>query len=75
MKALIGHMGAWAPRPEQMATAWFLRQPERVDAYMADMNAAVTSRLSRIFDGIQSMKAEGCRWTQSLPREPSPPSA
>lgn len=59
MKALIGHMGAWAPRPEQMATAWFLRQPERVDAYMADMNAAVTSRLSRIFDGIQSMKAEG----------------
>ena len=35
------------------------------------MNAAVTSRLSRIFDGIQSMKAEACRWTQLLPREPS----
>lgn len=59
MKALIGHMGAWAPRPEQMATAWFLRQPERVDAYMADMNAAVTRRLVGLYDGIQSMKAEG----------------
>ena len=59
MKALIGHIGAWAPRPEQMATAWFLRNPERVDAYMADMNAAVTERLSRIYEGIQSMKAEG----------------
>jgi aspartate aminotransferase len=42
-----------------MATAWFLRNPERVDAYMADMNAAVTERLSRIYEGIQSMKAEG----------------
>ena len=59
MKALIGHIGAWAPRPEQMATAWFLRQPERVDAYMADMNAAVTGRLVALFDGIRSMRAEG----------------
>lgn len=59
MKALIGHMGAWAPRPSQMATAWFLRQPERVDAYMADMNAAVTARLDRLYNGIQSMRADG----------------
>ncbi len=59
MKALIGHMGAWAPRPEQMATAWFLRHPERVDAYMHDMNAAVTARLDRLYRGIRSMREEG----------------
>ena len=27
MKDFLGHVGAWAPRPEQVATAAFLRDP------------------------------------------------
>ena len=59
MKSLVGHMGSWAPRPEQVATAWFLNQPGRVDTYMAGMRAAVAARLDRLYDGIQRMKADG----------------
>jgi len=59
MKSLVGHIGSWAPRPEQVATAWFLRQPDQVEAYMTDMRAAVGARLGRLYEGIQQMKAEG----------------
>jgi aspartate aminotransferase len=59
MKALIGHMGSWAPRPEQLATAWFLSSPDRVDAAMKDMRQQVESRLGRLYEGIASMRERG----------------
>ncbi len=59
MKSLVGHMGSWAPRPEQVATAWFLNQPGRVEAYLTDMRAAVAARLDRLHAGIHRLKADG----------------
>ena len=59
MKSLVGHVGSWAPRAEQLATAWFLSDPARVSAYMTQMNADVQARLDRLNDGIQAMRSRG----------------
>ena len=59
MKALVGHMGSWAPRPEQLATAWFLSEPDRVSSAMSEMNHQVAQRLHRLYDGIISMRKRG----------------
>jgi len=59
MKALIGHMGAWAARPEQLATAWLLDHPEEITAYHTTMKAAISARLDRLYDGITAMRDRG----------------
>jgi aspartate aminotransferase len=59
MRDLIGHIGAWAPRPEQVATAKFLRNEVAVDAFRKTMNAAVDERLEALYAGFNAMKADG----------------
>ena len=58
-KALVGHMGAWAPRPEQQATAWFLGQPDAVDAFMSEFIAAIGARLELIHSRFEAMRKSG----------------
>ncbi len=59
MKALIGHTGAWAAYPEQIATAKFLRRPDLMNAYMDEMRLKVSSRLSLLYQGVMDMKSRG----------------
>lgn len=59
MKALIGHTGAWAAHPEQIATARFLRQPELMNSYMDEMRLKVSMRLSLLYQGVLDMKERG----------------
>lgn len=59
MKGLIGHMGAWAPRPIQQATAWVLDRPDLVADYLAGLQNAVDARLQAIYGAVQSMRADG----------------
>jgi aspartate aminotransferase len=66
MSAILGHVGAWAPRAEQLATAALLAEPEAVAAHAAAMRDAVAARLQRLHEGLQGMAAEGLPVT-SLP--------
>jgi len=59
MKGLIGHMGAWAARPEQIATAWLLRHPEVIREYHAWMKAEISTRLDTVYQGIIAMRDAG----------------
>lgn len=59
MRDLLGHVGAWAPRPEQVATAAWLRDPAGIAAFRAEMDAALESRLAALFDGWNRLKSEG----------------
>ena len=59
MKALIGHVGAWAPRPEQVAVARFLSEPETVREYQSTMNRRVKARLDALYDGFVLMREQG----------------
>ena len=59
MKALVGHMGAWAPRPEQVALAEFLLDQKAMRSFQSDMNERVQQRLSALYDGFEKMRADG----------------
>ena len=59
MKALIGHMGAWAARPEQLATARFLQQPDLMKKYMQQMQTRVSARLRYLYEGVMAMRQKG----------------
>ncbi|HEX5410021.1 MAG TPA: aminotransferase class I/II-fold pyridoxal phosphate-dependent enzyme [Gemmatimonadaceae bacterium] len=55
----LGHVGAWAPRAEQVATASFLNAAESVDTYMAEMRQGVQSRLNALERHFAAMRASG----------------
>ncbi len=59
MSDIIGHVGAWAPRPEQVATARFLDEADAVNSYRENYLAEVRTRLDMLHGGFQRMKAAG----------------
>ena len=58
MNHLLGHVGTWAPRAEQAATAKLLDAPNEIAQYTTDLKAGVRQRLDALYAGIMSMKAE-----------------
>ncbi len=59
MKALLTHIGAWAPMAEQKATAKFLLDRESIGRYLQHFKKEVEMRLRDIFDGIIALKNQG----------------
>jgi len=59
MKAILTHIGAWAPMAEQKATAAFLPEKGKIDEYLRSFRAAVSDRLQRIHAGFLQLKKEG----------------
>jgi aspartate aminotransferase len=59
MHALLGHIGAWAPKPEQIATARLLKQDAVVDGIINGHLDKINERVSALYDGFMTLKAEG----------------
>jgi len=59
MKALLSHIGAWAPMAEQKATAAFLLNKEAIDRYFAKFKAELQERMWRLYDGLMDLKQKG----------------
>jgi aspartate aminotransferase len=59
MSAVLGHMGAWAPRAEQVATAAFLLDPAAMRAFQARFIQGVQARLDRLHRGLAALRADG----------------
>ena len=59
MADILGHVGAWAPRPEQVAMAALLDDEAAVSAYTTAMRARVRERLDRLAAGFAAMRADG----------------
>jgi len=59
MKAIMTHIGSWAPMAEQKATAAYLLRKENIDSYLAGFKGAVSSRLQQIYEGFVALKKEG----------------
>lgn len=68
MKSMLGHIGAWAPRPEQMATARYLLNDSAVDKYLTDIKKNVNDRLVAFHKGFQSLKKEGFKVDSIVPQ-------
>ncbi len=59
MKSILGHIGAWSPKAEQVATAAFLSNETALQSYLAELQLKVNLRFSRLFQGIRKMKDSG----------------
>ena len=59
MKDLLGHIGAWAPRPEQVATAEMLHDEQALRSYGETHRASLQARLDRLHEGLSAMAASG----------------
>ncbi len=59
MKALLTHIGAWAPMAEQIATAHFLDDKPAVSKYISWIKGELEARLQAIYEGFTSLKAAG----------------
>lgn len=59
MKAILTHVGAWAPNAEQKAVAKFLQNETAIDTYLASFKKAVEFRLRGIYDGFIKLRNDG----------------
>ncbi len=59
MKSIASHIGAWAPKPEQVATANFLKLKDDINAYMSHFKEQIHLRLTGIYEGMQQLKRDG----------------
>jgi len=66
MSAVLGHVGGWAPRAEQLATARLLDDGAAVASFLEGFRARVAARLERLHAGFEAMRARGLA-VESLP--------
>lgn len=59
MSAILTHVGAWAPRPEQVATARLLVDRAAIESFRAHISEEILARLGRLKSGIDALRAEG----------------
>jgi aspartate aminotransferase len=59
MNDVVGHVGAWAPRAEQVATARLLMEHATVDRYMENLCREASLRLDAVYNGLAAMQRDG----------------
>ena len=59
MKAILSHIGAWSPKPEQIATAKFLLKEKAVDDFLVTFKSEIYLRLQALYQGFCELKKEG----------------
>lgn len=69
MRSIISHIGAWSPKPEQVATAKFLQMEDEVDAFIMKFRRQISDRLNGFYEGFSRLKQKG------FPVECIPPEA
>lgn len=68
MKSILSHVGAWAPKAEQVATARYLSDLAQYDKFLAHIKSEVNARLVGFHKGFQSLKAKGYRVDSIAPQ-------
>jgi len=59
MSDISGHIGAWAPKPEQVATAKMLCESRALSEYIEGMQRDAGARLQVLAAGLSAMEADG----------------
>jgi len=67
MSAVLGHVGAWPPRAEQVATVALLDDPAAARDFHARFLSELGTRLDRLHQGFQALRGRG------LPVDSIPP--
>jgi aspartate aminotransferase len=61
MRSIVGHMGAWAPKPEQVAMAKFLKEKDSVDNFLSTFKERTQKSLDALYEGFKKLKEEGLK--------------
>jgi aspartate aminotransferase len=59
MRAFVAHIGAWAPKAEQVACGEYLQNLEQVDSFIKDFNGDLQKILEKLYNGFMDMKTAG----------------
>jgi aspartate aminotransferase len=59
VKSILTHVGAWAPKAEQLAVATFLNDLAAYDKFLVHIKSEISSRLNGFYEGFQALKNEG----------------
>jgi aspartate aminotransferase len=59
MRSILSHVGAWAPKAEQVATAKFLKDEKAVNYFLEKFLKEIEDRLHEFYQGFLSLRAEG----------------
>jgi aspartate aminotransferase len=59
MKAILSHVGAWAPMPEQKGLTKYIGEKEKIDSYLNHFKSELEERLRRIYEGFIQLKKDG----------------
>ena len=68
MSDILGHVGAWAPRAEQVATTNLLNDDAGMDAFHARMRPEVQKRLDAVAHILNTLASEGFPVEATAPR-------
>lgn len=58
-KTMIAHMGAWAPKAEQIAASHYLKDDSNVDIYLENFKNEISYRLNKFYEGLICLKDKG----------------
>ncbi len=61
MTELLGHVGAWAPKPEQHAVGVLLNHPDEVNLYLGHYKSRLNNSLRYLHQAVQQLKNEGLK--------------
>lgn len=59
MKAILTHVGAWAPKAEQLASAKYLNDLKIYDEFLIQQKTKIFDRLEGFYEGFMALKNEG----------------
>jgi aspartate aminotransferase len=59
MKAILSHVGSWAPKAEQVACAKYLANKPAMDSFLNSFKESVDQRLEALYTGFMNLKKEG----------------
>lgn len=59
MRAILGHIGAWAPRAEQSAVADYLGRSSEVSEFLQHINREISSRQNAFYEGLKGLQDKG----------------
>jgi len=59
MKAILSHVGAWAPMAEQKALAKYFYQTDNINKFLKNFKTEIEERLRGIYNGFRALCEEG----------------
>lgn len=59
MKSVLGHIGAWAPKAEQVAVANYFKQKQPIEIFLNQLKAGLYDSLQKLYAGFTSLAEMG----------------